>query len=191
MRVGIVDPRPVLVCRSADKEQLLHFNSLSYELIVQRYVSLHELRRNLEVLDLPALEVIKGQRRPVRVVVGQALTGVRVTAEPRVVCSTAIVLANPLTIHLTLIDRWSVRFALTGVRTAVEARVAGSATVVPAHPRCIHLTLIDRWIVRFALTGVRTTVEARVCGSATVVPANPLQVHLTLIDRWLVRLTLT
>ena len=142
---------------------------------------------------MPALEVIEDQRWPVRVV-GQALTGVRVTAEPRVVGSTAIVLANPHGIHLTLIDRWIVQLTLTGNWIAVPGHsreAVGSATIVLTDARCIHLTLIDRWIVRFALTGVRTAVEARVCGSATVVAANPRCVPLTLIDRWIVWLTLT
>ena len=66
VRVGIVDPRPVLVCRSADKEQFLDDNCLICELIIKGYPSLLELRV-LKVLGLPALEVIEDRRRPVRV----------------------------------------------------------------------------------------------------------------------------
>ncbi len=66
VRVGIVDPRPVLVCRSADKEQFLDVNCLIRELIIKRYRSPLELRV-LKVLGLPALEVIEDRRRPVRV----------------------------------------------------------------------------------------------------------------------------
>ena len=92
--------------------------------------------------------------------------------EARVVCSTTIVLTNPRYIQLTLIDRWSVRYALTGVRTAVEARVCGSATVVPANPLRVHLTLIDRWLVRLTLTLDGIAVEPRILCSTTFIHAE-------------------